>query len=463
MSGRIAVATSFAPSLVRTDMGRKMPDYDRLCIRSWAACGFRVLAMNGCDEIPALAARYPEIEFVTAPRNAREVFGRNTPFIADMMAVLASQPEPVLGIINSDLLFEPVPQWRTLEYLAGQKALVTGHRYDVRTLAGGVLHPYLPGFDYFFFDHAAADVLAKTDRPFSLGLPWWDYWFPLSLALRGYRLLTVTSPAVLHLAHESQTDARTDSWRRLAIEFARSMVQDRELGPIAHPNWDNFIALCGELDAASDDDLTSGACDEKIIHLSELAVPIVEGRSAVLEPPTVPMAREPSVLPSYFADMPTRIEAGRALHQALWEDHHDRPVAAFPLYKKALDLVPADPGVLLACGNFLASVGNLERAAILIGHAVDRAPDSAPLLNSLGATLRQLEREDDAITCFERALAADPHYGGAYLNLALALQPRGKEGEIIARLEAELQHPDFADGASWLRRIREALLPITIS
>ena len=55
----IVVATSFPPKLLRTNAGRPMQDYDRLCVQSWIACGFKIISLNAPDEIPALASRYP--------------------------------------------------------------------------------------------------------------------------------------------------------------------------------------------------------------------------------------------------------------------------------------------------------------------------------------------------------------------------------------------------------------------
>jgi hypothetical protein len=100
--GRITVATSFPPKLVRTNAGRPMEDYDRLCVQSWIACGFKIISLNAPDEIPALAARFPEVEFLPAERNANMVFGRKTPFIADILSALHRESGTVLGVINSD-------------------------------------------------------------------------------------------------------------------------------------------------------------------------------------------------------------------------------------------------------------------------------------------------------------------------------------------------------------------------
>lgn len=435
-----------------------MENYDRLCVESWIASGLRILAINTPEEIPHLAARYSGVEFVPVARTAEALFRRNTPFIADMMSVLAAQSEPVLGIVNCDLLFEPLPAWESLETFVSRKTVVTGQRLDVRTLSGGALHYYLPGFDYFFFDHAAADALAKSTLPFSMGLPWWDYWCPLHLALHGYELRNVTHPAVLHLAHESRTNAHTATWRWLAVEFARSMVLESDRAASAPAGWEKLIAHCHVLGEATEAEINIGARDEEIIRLSELCVPIIGGTSIRLGDASSLPARDTSMPKAFFADIPNRITAGRALHQALWEENQNRLDAAHTLYRVALENAPQDPGVLSNCGNFLFRRGDMDRAAILLGKAVELAPDSAWLLNCLGSALGQLGRDDEAIACFERALAADPLDGASYYNLAVALQPARRHGEIVRRLEAKLRDtPDFPNGLIWLGRIREAM------
>src|SRR4051812_21576635 len=92
-SGDIVVLTSFPPNLVRFNGGEPMEDYDRLCLQSWIACGFRVIAVNTSDEIHSLSVRYPEVEFIPAKRTARSLYGRDTPFIADMLSLLAERKE----------------------------------------------------------------------------------------------------------------------------------------------------------------------------------------------------------------------------------------------------------------------------------------------------------------------------------------------------------------------------------
>jgi len=443
-----------------------MEDYDRLCVRSWIACGFHIISINGPDEIPALAARHPEVEFVATERNAQPLFGRKTPFINDMLSALSRENAPVLGIVNSDIVFEPAPSWHRLESLIAGKSVVTGQRYDTRNLTGGALHRYLPGFDYFFFGHAASAELAKDARPFSMGLPWWDYWFPLVLGLRGYDIHCLTRPAVLHLAHESQTEARSGPWRRLAIECARAVVDEPKAGdPELPPHWQDLLVLCRELAEASDDALVGDALDERIVHLSELSVSVVaakieeigDGAGPAFQTVPIQGTHSPLAPSMMFENLPSRVAAGLALQQAMWEEKHERLNEAQQRYWMAVEKAPQDPGVLTACGNFLFRRGEPRLAAPLLQKAAELAPLSPMILNSLGSALGQLDRTGEAIVCFEKALAADPLYGLSYYNLAIALYPYGHR-DIVRRLDERLAiEPNFPEGHDWRRRIAETL------
>ncbi len=465
--GRVVVATSFPPKLVRSNGGRRMEDYDRLCVQSWNACGFKAISLNAPDEIPALASRHPEIDFIPTERNASSVFGRRTPFIADLLSALARQSGSVLGIINSDIIFEPAAGWQEMESLIAQKSVVTGQRCDTLSLVGGALHTYIPGFDYFFFDRQAAEQLAGDMHPFSMGLPWWDYWLPIILALRGYKIHCLARPAILHLAHESHTEARSATWRRLAVEFARTVIAEQESSKVTPANWEELLSLCRELANSSDSILGSGNLDQAIIHLAELSVSVITSRvvelanRAVAAPQNAAQAALSSdktlAFSAFFDDIPRRLSAGDALHKALWHENRQELLHAQHFYGLALERAPRDPGVLSACGNYCENRGDLERAAALFRRSVEVAPDSGILLNSLGTALGGLGRLDEAIACFEQAMNVDPHYLPTYYNLAIGLYSRNRHREIISRLENLMQDSNIADGQEWLDRIHQAL------
>jgi len=177
----IAVATSIPPRLVRENAGHRIDDeYQKLCIRSLVECGFRVVSVNSDDEIETLAPRFPEVNFVKTNRNASAWTGRKNPYIADLLSALADAPEPVVGVVNSDLIFESSTVWR--EGLASLAVLddtiVIGHRYDATSLLTGTFRRFWPGFDYFFFAKSFVGVLTEDAMPFAMGLPFWDYWLP---------------------------------------------------------------------------------------------------------------------------------------------------------------------------------------------------------------------------------------------------------------------------------------------
>jgi tetratricopeptide (TPR) repeat protein len=457
---RIVVATSFPPQLVRTNAGHRMEDYDRLCVQSWVACGFKIIALNAPDEIPALASRYPEVAFIPTERNANTLFGRRTPFIADILAALARESAAVLGIINSDVLFEPTPAWQGMDQLVAQKSVVTGQRCDTKWLAGGVLHRYLPGFDYFFFEKAAAEELASDTNPFSMGLPWWDYWFPVTLALRGYDIRCVARPNILHLAHESGTEARSATWRRLAVEYSRSVLSEWESSKAPLTQCDELLALCRGLANASGTTRDTGGLDERIIHLSELSVPVIARNIMELGDGTISESVPPGAgsIRTFFEDIPNRLTAGDALHKALWHEDRQELRQAHHFYGIALEKAPRDGGVLYSCGNYCYRRGDLERAAVLFRRSVELLPDSGILLNSLGSVLGELGRRDEAIVCFEKAMNVDPRYVPTYYNLAIGLYPHDRHREIIGHLEGLMGDGNFPDGQEWLDRIREALL-----
>src|SRR5258705_2093855 len=328
-SGRIVVATSFPPQLVRMNAGRRIEEYDQLCVQSWIACGFKIISLNDAEEIPALASRHPEVAFIPTERNASEVFGRKTPFIADLLAALANESSDVLGIINSDILFEPAAAWRDMEELVAQRCVVTGQRCDTKSLAGGALHRYFPGFDYFFFDKAAAVDLAREKRPFSIGLPWWDYWLPIILRMRGYDIRCVARPVTLHLAHEFGPTTRSAAWRRLAVEFALAVISELESSPTSLPQSEELRGPCRELAQASEASVDSAGLDERIAQLCALCVPAITSNmlelddgavSASTNPPPALPGTAPFAVSIFFDEIAKRIAGGEALHKAVWHD-----------------------------------------------------------------------------------------------------------------------------------------------
>jgi tetratricopeptide (TPR) repeat protein len=66
--------------------------------------------------------------------------------------------------------------------------------------------------------------------------------------------------------------------------------------------------------------------------------------------------------------------------------------------------------------------------------------------NNLGMTLRDLERNTDAIVQFQRALRLQPEMAAAHLNLALSFSVAGRNAEAAIHLrEARRLNPKIPD------------------
>jgi hypothetical protein len=392
------VATSFPPELVRLDRGEPMPEYDRICVKSWVTAGFRVLGVNAAGEIPALAARHPEAEFVAAPHDAMSVYGRPVPTIPAMLAALAQTGAPIVGVINSDIMFEPSLRWPEVIAAAAAKCVVAFRRYDVRTLAGGALYPYWGGFDAFFFDHAAAAIVAEETRAFAIGIPWWDYWLPLTLRLRGYRIREFGRPAVLHIGHEVANDPERRNWRRAAIEFGHAMLQHGVAD--AGDEWRSLASACQNVVSTPPDD---PVLDDKIMQLINPAVLLISPKPCEPSGPDSAGAEQAGVPAIWFASLGRRVAAATWLHGAIRAEQAGDGRAAQIFLSNATNDAPKDPAAHCSLGDFLARRGEWAEAAICYERAAMLAPRSGFILNALGEALRRSGQEQKALACFVRA------------------------------------------------------------
>lgn len=423
-AGTIAVATSIPPALSRRDAGRAMDsEYQTLCVRSMLDSGFRVLSVNHADEIPPLAARYPQVSFIETTRDASALSGRRTPYIADLLHALLNVPEPVAGIINSDVVFEPSDAWRTWLPGAADNALVMGQRHDATSLTDGTFRKYYWGFDFFFFAREAARELLDSAMPYAMGLAWWDYWLPAAMSLKGRRVLTLERPAVAHLIHKDPS--LDESWRQLAIRFADFITRETARRQDPLPSAVRAVLpICGELARMPELRWRNRGADALISEIAVQFIPWITRDVAA-----VPMAPEseldspidemtPSRVFHRFAD---RLLAGEALERAKRLEREGRTAEASTDFRYALERSSRDHDVLCTFGEFQLRHGDWLGAADL----------------------------------FRKAIASDPEDERPYCNLALALNRCGQTEEAINVLEKALaERPNLAEVGALLRRFR---------
>ena len=141
-----------------------------------------------------------------------------------------------------------------------------------------------------------------------------------------------------------------------------------------------------------------------------------------------------------------------------------KPEKALPLLRRAIELDPDEPNVLLNLGGTYVLLGRHEEAVAVLTRATEVAPDEEMIWANLGAALlrlpaeRQPEDELRAIAAFERALAINSRAPHAAYNLGLIFRDRGewKEAARCFRL-ALAADPEDKDAKSLLRQAEEHL------
>jgi hypothetical protein len=402
--------------LARRNAGRAIDaEYQKLCLRSWSECGFRVLSVNHRDEIPTLAAQYPEVTFVPAERDASAISGRRTPYIADLLQAVVGTGEPVVGIINSDLVFEPSAAWKDGLPRAVSDAVVTGQRHDATSLIEGTFRKYYWGFDFFFFHIKAVPDLIDSAMPFAMGLAWWDYWLPAALSLTGRRVLTLERPTVAHLIHkEPQLD---DSWRELAMRFATFVVQGaaKHRGALP-PAISAVLPLCRALSEMPEQRWRNRGADTEIGQMAVHFIPAITS-----SPISVPASGDAAAAAMRGAMAPQnvfhrfdeRLGAGEALERGKRLEREGHVTEASSCFQYALDRAPEDFDVLSAFGEFRLRRGDASGAIELLRHAIRNEPEGRAAYPALAIALYRLERRTDAIAILETALSKWPDFADA--------------------------------------------------
>jgi ADP-heptose:LPS heptosyltransferase len=227
-------------------------------IESWVKLGFRPVSINCIEEIDALRESFPQVEFVPAKRDAREVFGKPLIYFDDFLEYFRRGDFEFGGIVNSDIFL--AGDEGVIPFIESQArdSLVYGSRIDVDSrgiLEGQV---YEQGFDFFFFHKSLIPHIPKSE--FCIGAPWWDYWAPLIAALEGFQIKRLVGPFAYHVRHRFRWDHK--QWASLAQKcFAYLIDKAREnfyedpdtnpwalLGKIFHTNHNGDTRWSGRDD-----------------------------------------------------------------------------------------------------------------------------------------------------------------------------------------------------------------------
>lgn len=207
------IATSLMPRRI---------DVQQAAVKSWMELGFQVLSLNVEAERAVLAPLFEGVEFTNIHSNSTLLPHIS---IAEILRTLESCRTDICGIVNSDIILSSTDDFISFIWdKTEEDAVIFGPRIDVDNIESrkGSISP---GYDYFFFRKKLLPI--ALNGSYTLGGTWWDYWFPISLAINGIRLRYFLIPVGFHPKHPqiwSESDfamgrkqfisAITETWRR---------------------------------------------------------------------------------------------------------------------------------------------------------------------------------------------------------------------------------------------------------
>lgn len=200
------------------------------CLRSWQANGFRIVSVHNKAEEKLLGDGFPGVEY----RFVEEDLGpeaRKTPSFASVLAA-APQDEPV-GIVNADVFMAPSPDFAERLAAAAADSTVVMHRWEVPSLTRRQGHRFDLGVDLLAFTpRKVAPALASfVSYPYQLGVPWWDYAFPVAASLYS-PLMLVADPILLHHTHDQAwNDSEWHRFAGLSAGFLKAQAEEPSANP----------------------------------------------------------------------------------------------------------------------------------------------------------------------------------------------------------------------------------------
>ncbi|MDZ4834812.1 MAG: tetratricopeptide repeat protein [Candidatus Melainabacteria bacterium] len=125
---------------------------------------------------------------------------------------------------------------------------------------------------------------------------------------------------------------------------------------------------------------------------------------------------------------------------------------ALEFYDQVIELEPDNAEAWFCKGTILSSKGELKQAVDCYARSAQNAGDRAPLpLYNMGNALQKLERYEEAIDAFEKALKIDPTMCDAWINRGRILDDLGHHAEAIRSYDVSLDI-DPNDSMAWTNR-----------
>ena len=212
------------------------PTPQKRAIASWHAIpDVEVISINSAVELTQLQQEgYDLVQFVQAHRDGQEIVGKPLIHIYDAIKTGLASDASMVGIINSDVMLRVSPKFVEQVWPRVHGGMVFGSRMDIPDADASTGQVYSWGFDYFFMDREALGCI--EDEPFFFGVPWWDYWLPISFIIADQKIARTAAPIGFHVSHPMRWDPTLyEKIGRCYGEFIRRNFAKRGWSAIAGP------------------------------------------------------------------------------------------------------------------------------------------------------------------------------------------------------------------------------------
>lgn len=159
-------------------------------------------------------------------------------------------------------------------------------------------------------------------------------------------------------------------------------------------------------------------------------------------------AKRGQISPGEANGFTNALSAGAAeqFEAAIWHHQAGRLAEAEACYQRTLAAQPHHPDALYHLALLARQVGQTEAALDLLGKAIKLKRTDPLYFLYHATTLQELERYDEALASYDRALALLPEQADIFYNRGLVLKALGRFGEALESLERALAlKPDFAE------------------
>jgi hypothetical protein len=195
---KLTLVTSIYP-------GNPIPQ--KRAIASWCVVpDIEIISLNSMVELPQLQREAYDsgVRFIQAHRDGQELVGKPVIYIYDAIKTGLASDGSLIGIINSDVMLRVSTKFVEQLWPQVQGGMVFGSRMDISNADAVAGQVYFWGFDYFFMDRVALGCI--EDEPFFFGVPWWDYWLPVSFIIADRKMAKTASPIGFHVSHPTRWD-----------------------------------------------------------------------------------------------------------------------------------------------------------------------------------------------------------------------------------------------------------------